>query len=175
MATDGINPYQAPGPDVASLGDKDDSSGSYRQPTAADYTTDTLVPRFAALWLDNALAFFTMFGLVMAVPKDWAATQVTVFLTAYYAYFFVSEGLTGRTIGKAFFSLVVVQMNGQRCTWWQAFIRTALRFLELNPVIFGALPAGISALMSPHRQRIGDRLAGTLVIRSRHARRLREQ
>jgi hypothetical protein len=38
------------------------------------------------------------------------------------------------------------------------------RLLEVNPLLLGDLPAGISIVSSRDRQRIGDRVAGTVVI-----------
>jgi uncharacterized RDD family membrane protein YckC len=39
-----------------------------------------------------------------------------------------------------------------------------LRILEVNPLLIGALPASIAILSSKRRQRIGDMLAGTVVV-----------
>jgi uncharacterized RDD family membrane protein YckC len=39
-----------------------------------------------------------------------------------------------------------------------------LRLVEVNPLLVGGLPAGIVAVLSPRKQRLGDMLAGTLVV-----------
>ena len=41
-----------------------------------------------------------------------------------------------------------------------------MRLLEVNPLLFGGLPAGIAILTSERKQRIGDMLAGTVVVSS---------
>jgi len=39
------------------------------------------------------------------------------------------------------------------------------RLVEVNPLLLGGLPAGIAVAMSRRRQRLGDMLAGTYVVR----------
>jgi uncharacterized RDD family membrane protein YckC len=39
-----------------------------------------------------------------------------------------------------------------------------MRVIEVNPVLLGALPAGIAIISSDLKQRMGDSLAGTLVV-----------
>jgi len=43
-------------------------------------------------------------------------------------------------------------------------IRTLARLLEANPILLGGIPAGIAIFSSPRKQRIGDSLAGTVVV-----------
>lgn len=73
------------------------------------------------------------------------------------------EGLLSRTLGKMLNGLVIAQLDGQPCSWKQAFIRTAFRALEANPVL-GWLPAGIRVVWSRRHQRFGDLYAGTVVV-----------
>jgi uncharacterized RDD family membrane protein YckC len=39
-----------------------------------------------------------------------------------------------------------------------------MRLVEVNPLLLGALPAGISILATERKQRIGDLQAGTVVV-----------
>jgi uncharacterized RDD family membrane protein YckC len=39
-----------------------------------------------------------------------------------------------------------------------------LRIIEVNPLLFGGIPAGIAVILSRRKQRIGDLLAGTVVV-----------
>jgi uncharacterized RDD family membrane protein YckC len=39
--------------------------------------------------------------------------------------------------------------------------------LEANPILFGGIPAGIAIISSAKKQRIGDLLAGTVVVSGR--------
>ncbi len=88
----------------------------------------------------------------------------------YLVYFFVCEAVFSTTPGKALYGLRVLQLNGERCTWQCALIRTATRLLEVNPLLLGGLPAGIAVIYSRRHQRIGDMLAGT-VVTSQHRKR----
>jgi uncharacterized RDD family membrane protein YckC len=77
--------------------------------------------------------------------------------------------LVGTTIGKSLFALKVCQSSGAPCTAKQAAVRTALRFVEVNPLLLGGIPAGIAILTTKRRQRIGDLLAGTVVVKASSA------
>jgi uncharacterized RDD family membrane protein YckC len=48
-------------------------------------------------------------------------------------------------------------------------VRTLFRLIEVNPILVGGIPAGIAVLMSAHKQRLGDMVASTYVLRDRDA------
>jgi uncharacterized RDD family membrane protein YckC len=85
-------------------------------------------------------------------------------VACYLGYYFLSEGLWGATPAKLLFGLRVRSLAGGRCSWLQAGIRTVLRVIEVNPFLFGGLPAGIAILATTRRQRLGDLWAGTVVV-----------
>ena len=89
------------------------------------------------------------------------------------AYFPVSEGLWGRTVGKLVTGLVVVDSKGNRPGLLRATGRTVTRMIEVNPFLLGGLPAGLIVFASKRRQRLGDMLAGTYVIPKADLARLR--
>jgi uncharacterized RDD family membrane protein YckC len=72
--------------------------------------------------------------------------------------------LWSRTLGKYLQRLVVVDPSGGRCGWRRALIRTLLRVMETNPLLFGGIPAEVPILASKRNQRLGDIVAGTLVV-----------
>ncbi|MEI7685051.1 MAG: RDD family protein, partial [Planctomycetota bacterium] len=84
---------------------------------------------------------------------------------AYFGYFLLSEASFGNTFGKWSMGLCIRSLQGQKCTARQGVIRTLLRPFEVNPIILGALPAGAAMFFSKRRQRFGDWLAGTVVVR----------
>jgi uncharacterized RDD family membrane protein YckC len=130
-------------------------------------TQATVVPRFVAASLDQLFALITAIAVAKAVPDSFPAVQAATIFLAYIAYYFVLEGLFARTPGKLIARLAVVRLDGRRCGWRQSAVRNLFRVLEVNPLLFGALPAAVSIYFSPQRQRIGDRVAGTLVVHSR--------
>ena len=140
---------------------------------AAVSTDGTIFPRIIAATLDNVIAGVIGFGAATSISEELPVVQVPLFLGTYLGYYLLFEGGLSRTPGKMLSGLTVVQFNASRITWRQALIRTLFRSLEVNPACLGALPAGISILWSPNRQRWGDRLAGTVVVLSRHLRRKR--
>ena len=137
------------------------------EPGPAVSVQGTILPRYIAATLDNVFAIILGITAAKAIEGDVPVIQVPLMAGTYLGYYLLSEGLASRTPGKMLTGLVVLQFDGCRCTWRQILIRTGFRFLEVNPILLGALPAAISILRSPHRQRIGDRWAGTIVVPSR--------
>ena len=122
-------------------------------------------PRFLAANMDHAFAvvLFLAVGMNSAELLGNLGAGAAA-LSTYVCYYFLSEWLLGGTPGKLFFGLVVRQTSGAPCTARQIGIRTLLRFLEVNPLLFGALPAAIAVWWTKRGQRIGDILAGTVVV-----------
>ncbi len=77
-----------------------------------------------------------------------------------WLYYTLSEGLFGASIGKFILKLRVIQIDGNPCTLWSAFVRAIFRSIEL--LLFG-LPA-LFSMHPPLQQRIGDRVARTVVV-----------
>ena len=126
--------------------------------------------RIIAFIIDNFVACLLAFLCVGAIQSDNAIISGTVLGLTYLAYFFVFEITWGRTPGKFFQGLVVRDVNGGRCTVKQILIRTITRTLEANPILLGGIPAGIAIISSTQKQRIGDSLAGTVVVPRQAAR-----
>jgi uncharacterized RDD family membrane protein YckC len=109
-------------------------------------------------------AFALTLLVVAFVPESLPILKAVFFFLIYLAYFVVLEALWSRTLGKFFQGLVVRKLDGSRCDWKAALIRSALRLVEVNPLLLGGLPAGLVIIASERKQRIGDLLAGTLVV-----------
>jgi len=71
----------------------------------------------------------------------------------------------GRTLGKAALGLRVVTIEGAPVRFRHAAIRTALGLVEF--VLTGGAIAVLSMLLTRRHQRVGDLVAGTLVLRER--------
>lgn len=128
-----------------------------------------------ALSLVNAFVNF-VFGVTAVisgspVPVHDASTQFMtstgvgwiwpVALT--FVYFIGLEALFGATLGKWLFHLRVTDLDGLRPAFWPIVIRNLVRPVDALPM--GYLLGGVIALNSPLRQRLGDHLARTVVIR----------
>ncbi len=125
---------------------------------------DTSKARLIASFFDHLIAFALMMVVVAFVPATFPVVKAVLFFLVYLAYFIVLEALWSRTFGKYFQGLIVRKLDGSRCDWKASLIRGGLRILEVNPLLFGGLPAGIVIISSARKQRIGDLLAGTVVV-----------
>lgn len=125
---------------------------------------DASKARILAFFIDNLLAFITSILAVSITDSDSGMVRATLMCGMYLLYYFVLESLWARTPGKFFQGLVIRRIDGTKCGLKEHFIRTLARIFEVNPILFGGLPAGIAILSSERKQRLGDLLAGTLVI-----------
>jgi len=95
-----------------------------------------------------------------------------VVLWGYFVYF---EGFrNGRTPGKRWVGIRVVQEGGYPVTVRGAVIRNLIRLVDLQPV-FTWMVGGMAMMLHPRTQRLGDIAAGTLVVRDRGALELSEE
>jgi uncharacterized RDD family membrane protein YckC len=131
---------------------------------AESYDGKIVVRRMKATGTDF-IVLFVAIGIVGAVlkPKDTPAMLAVCALVS-LAYYFVMEAVFARTVGKFLHGLVVVSDEGGKPSLAAVFLRTITRLVEVNPILFGALPAGLIANVSKSHQRLGDLLAGTFVI-----------
>lgn len=94
-----------------------------------------------------------------------AAGFVTWFLIE-WGYAITLETLwSGQTVGKRMMGLRVIQESGVRIGFWQAVLRNLARPFDRFPILY--LVGGTVALFSKSHQRLGDMMAGTLVVRER--------
>jgi len=154
------NPYAPPTSDAARTGPAVTLDPRERVAT-------TSVPRYIAAMFDLMLVGVVSVLVAKSASDKQPLLQTALLIGTFLAYYFAFEALLGRTPGKFFTGLKVTQLNGTRCTWSQAAIRTALRLFEVNPLFMGAIPAAAFITFSQRRQRIGDMLAGTLVVQNR--------
>jgi uncharacterized RDD family membrane protein YckC len=87
-----------------------------------------------------------------------------VSVVGWFAYMTLMEGKTGASIGKRMMGLRVIGEDGSPVTIEASLIRNALRFLDAFPYVAPYALGAIVASKSPHRQRLGDVVAETLVV-----------
>ncbi len=113
------------------------------------------VTRISGGSLPAASRGFASFTTSTTVDWPWTVAVLV-------AYFAVPEVLFGATPGKAWVGLRVCTVQGGRPTAWALVPRNLLRPVDALP--FGYLLGGALVLISRSRQRLGDRLAGTVVM-----------
>jgi uncharacterized RDD family membrane protein YckC len=128
---------------------------------------DASKDRFFALVFDNLIGLVLGYAAACAIPNDRVVLRGVAWVAVYLGYFFVFEALIGSSPGKILFGLWVRRIEGGRCSWRQAAVRTLARLVEVNPLLLGAIPAAVAVLASRRRQRLGDMLAGTAVRKGR--------
>ena len=122
--------------------------------------------RLFAAAVDNLLASGICALIAARIPGELTTVARGVFAAiGYLAYFLIQEGLWHTTLGKRAFGLVLTRLDDRPVGWSAAWWRTVLRVIEVNPLLFGALPAVLTAIWSKRKQRLGDMLAGTVVVR----------
>ena len=139
------------------------------------FETAGIPSRTLAKAIDVALAgaavlVFLLAGAALA-GDGYSTTTVTVLVLVsttlgLFAYPAVAEARWGATVGKAACGLRVVTVEGGPVRARHGLIRAALQVVDLLLVPIGVI-AVLSSLASPLDQRLGDRVAGTLVLRAR--------
>jgi uncharacterized RDD family membrane protein YckC len=125
---------------------------------------DASKARIFAFIIDNLVACLLAILIVGKFQFENGFVSGTILSLTYLSYFFVFEVAFARTPGKIFQGLVVRKVDGGKCNAKQIFIRTLTRIFEANPILFGGLPAALLVATSNSRQRMGDSLAGTVVV-----------
>lgn len=126
-------------------------------------------PRFKAQVVDTFVVLLAASVLALVVTgrgmedPGRAGVWLTVIVVG-LLYFTLCEWRGGQTLGKKLAGIEVRSQAGGGASLPQAFVRTAFRLIDgLGCYVVGAAFVWTSA----ERQRLGDRVAGTLVVRSR--------
>jgi uncharacterized RDD family membrane protein YckC len=145
---------------------------------ALEFRTANLGSRILAYLIDMAVVTVGILAGLLAVAllgqatdvvvPDWVAlTIVLVLLPGWWlGYFIAFETLwRGRTLGKAALGLRVVTREGAPVRFRHAAIRSLLGLVDF--ALAGGFFAVVFILFTRDNQRLGDLVAGTLVLRER--------
>ena len=133
---------------------------------ALDLRCAGIVPRAYAWALDFLIRFAVLLtalsGLAFLGETGMGIGLVLMF-ALYWAYPIVFEVLRdGQTPGKKALGLRVVNGNGTPVTWLPAIVRNLMRTVDMLPLLYGFGVA--SCLVDPNARRLGDLVAGTVVV-----------
>jgi uncharacterized RDD family membrane protein YckC len=113
------------------------------------------------------------FGNRLAEAPKWVyAVGVVIVFLVFSGYFAFFEWLwSGQTPGKRWLKLRVIREDGRPITFFEAVVRNLVRILDMQPApVFPFYSVGfISVFASSKDQRVGDMVAGTVVVREREA------
>jgi uncharacterized RDD family membrane protein YckC len=141
--------------------------------------------RFLACALDHALQLLAIILMVIAfsvlasvssfgeqlsnAPKWVQAILIVIVFLIFSSYFAFFEWIwNGQTPGKRLLKLRVIREDGRPVTFWEAAVRNLLRTFDMMLAPFYSIGL-ISVFLSLSDQRVGDMVAGTVVIREREA------
>ncbi|HEY0502728.1 MAG TPA: RDD family protein [Lysobacter sp.] len=124
------------------------------------------VPRALAWLVDFAirLGIVLVAGIVFgALGRGGMGLHAVVVFLLYWFYPVAFEAMwDGRTPGKRALGLRVIAANGAPVGWLAAFARNLLRVVDMLPVAYAT--GLVSSLLDPWGRRLGDLVAGTLVV-----------
>ncbi|MES2459147.1 MAG: RDD family protein [Armatimonadota bacterium] len=137
--------------------------------------------RFVALAIDlliqGALLFFglSLLGYASEPMKSIGLTWLMEVLVIVYGfvlmfgYFIFFETIwNGQTIGKRAVGLRVVREGGYPITFFAAATRNLIRIADFLPFNYGV--GALMVFLQPQYKRLGDLVAGTVVVKEREAR-----
>jgi uncharacterized membrane protein SpoIIM required for sporulation len=116
-----------------------------------------------------AVAVLAPRGLTPVVGAASASWGMAILILAQFAllwgYYVLFEGfMDGQTPGKRIHHLRVVREGGYSVTVGVSAVRNLVRILDMQPAFFYLVGLG-SLLVTKHGRRLGDLVAGTLVVR----------
>ena len=141
--------------------------------------------RFLACALDHTiqvliLVLIVISGLIIAnvsrfedtlasAPKWVYAVMILLMFLIFSSYFAFFEWMwSGQTPGKRWLKLRVIREDGRPITFWEAAVRNLLRTFDMMPAPFYSIGL-ICVFVNGRDQRVGDMVAGTVVVREREA------
>jgi uncharacterized RDD family membrane protein YckC len=137
--------------------------------------------RFVAQLVDVVIlgVVFWLLGFTGAgtITIDASTAQVTISpffgvlilidIIIAFLYYTLLEGRYGQTVGKMVVKIKVVRKeDNSSISYGEAAIRTILRVIDLIPFIAPYLLAAVLIWASEDKQRLGDRVAHTVVVQS---------
>jgi uncharacterized RDD family membrane protein YckC len=123
-----------------------------------------LLRRWGGCWIDFiAIAVLLVVSIALLRSLSEGIMMAVCGVLA-LAYFPVTEGIWGRSLGKLITGTIVVDADGRPPGIGRIVLRTLLRLVEVNPFLAGGIPAGICVMATKHKQRLGDLATSTYVV-----------
>ena len=127
-------------------------------------TPDEGVPiRFVAILIDTII--IAIIAGILSIPFQGQLSGA-VSLLIFLLYFIVLEGAYGQTVGKMAVKIKVVKEDGSKIDYADAVVRNVLRLIDLIPYFIPYLLGAILIWTSDMKQRLGDRVAHTSVVKA---------
>ena len=127
--------------------------------------------RFVAILIDGVIFFILGYLIALVTGQTTSGGYALSGGSAFFfyllgfAYYIVMEAYVGGTVGKLALGMRVEMEDGSPCTISASVIRNLLRIVDALPGFIPYLVGAILVWNSPTRQRLGDRLAKTYVVK----------
>lgn len=128
--------------------------------------------RFVAIFVDGlvSLLWLVPLGETTTEPGRFhytlSGTPFALNFALWIGYFTLFEALFGGTVGKLLVGIRVVKEDGSRLDLGSALVRSVLRVVDGFPYVIPYLVGAVAVWNTPTRQRVGDRVAKTVVIQA---------
>jgi uncharacterized RDD family membrane protein YckC len=152
---------------------------------ALEFPLAGLGSRFLALLVDYFLQVLFFWGIIVllafsgaarggggtrgfsSISANWTiAIVIFVLFMFQWGYFTLFEAFwNGQTPGKRFVQLRVIQKTGRSISLFESMSRNLIRIVDAMPTLY--IAGAICIFFSPRHQRLGDLVAGTLVVHTR--------
>ncbi len=133
-----------------------------------EYQLADLGSRAAALAVDLAIIVAAMLLVALVFRYTGGFGQAVLYIVGFFAvwgYFLFFEAVwDGRTPGKRALGLRVLHDGGEPLSFQGSVLRNLIRIVDLQPGLTGMAGAA-SILFNRRAQRLGDLVAGTIVVR----------
>ena len=145
------------------------------QNVGINYRASSVGDRLLALMVDYLIIWITL-GIIYGILAALGILEKWLMIIMYIPFVFYAllfeTFMNGQTPGKIMMKLKVVKLDGSQVSFGSYFIRWVFRLVEiyLTSGILGLL----SIVFSKKSQRLGDRVAGTAVVKIKPAATLEE-
>ena len=133
-----------------------------------DYEIGGLGERIVAWLIDSALVIpLVIIGVIVGpnLSKAGVIILIVIFVAIYTFYDLVCEVFfNGQSFGKKVMKIRVISLDGGRPRFSQFLLRWLFRMVDFT--LTGGVAALVSAAISDKSQRLGDLVAGTVLIRT---------
>lgn len=137
--------------------------------SAIDHTIQFMVLALVVITGVIVMNVSNLANTIESAPKWVIAIMILLIFLIFSSYFAFFEWIwSGQTPGKRWLRLRVIREDGRPITFWEACVRNLLRTFDMMPAPFYSIGL-ISVFINSRDQRVGDLVAGTVVVREREA------
>lgn len=129
------------------------------------YNFSILILRFFAIGIDVLVFFVVFLYLELLFKVKINIKIIIVYFSSIFIYYSLFEGITGYTWGKLVVGIKVLNEDLTVPGFFKGMARSVMKFIEFNPLLLFGIPTMLFVLISKNKQRFGDILTNTYVVR----------